>query len=134
MKKNENLKRMSKRQMNEMALEAATKTKDHFYYDYEYPLVINKDLKIEEIFRLKEDEEEYNKNYNYYNEDDEESIQPSFENNNVIRIVFKNKEISQKEKQQFIMDINSELTLEEFEQKLLKCKDESDIEDLQEDC
>ena len=32
------------------------------------------------------------------------------------------------------MDINSELTLEEFEQKLLKCKDESDIEDLQEDC
>ena len=134
MKKNENLKRMSKRQMNEMALEAATKTKDHFYYDYEYPLVINKDLKIEEIFRLKEDEEEYNKNYNYYNEDDEESIQPSFENNNVIRIVFKNKEISQKEKQQFIMDINSELTLEEFEQKLLKCKEESDIEDLQEDC
>ena len=134
MKKNENLKRMSKRQMNEMALEAATKTKDHFYYDYEYPLVINKDLKIEEIFRLKEDEEEYNKNYNYYNEDDEESIQPSFENNNVIRIVFKNKEISQKEKQQFIMDINSELTLEEFEQKLLKCKYESDIEDLQEDC
>lgn len=134
MKKNENLKRMSKRQMNEMAVEAATKTKDHFYYDYEYPLVINKDLKIEEIFRLKEDEEEYNKNYNYYNEDDEESIQPSFENNNVIRIVFKNKEISQKEKQQFIMDINTELTLEEFEQKLLKCKDESDIEDLQEDC
>ena len=134
MKKNENLKRMSKRQMNEMALEAATKTKDHFYYDYEYPLVINKDLKIEEIFRLKEDEEEYNKNYNYYNEDDEESIQPSFENNNVIRIVFKNKEISQKEKQQFIMDINSELTLEEFEQKLLKCKEESDIEDLKKKC
>ena len=134
MKKHENLKRMSKRQMNEMALEAATKTKDHFYYDYEYPLVINKDLKIEEIFRLKEDEEEYNKNYNYYNEDDEESIQPSFENNNVIRIVFKNKEKSQKKQQQFIMDINSELTLEEFEQKLLKCKYESDIEDLQEDC
>lgn len=133
MKKNENLKRMSKRQMNEMALEAATKTEEHIYYDYEYPLIINKDLKIEEIFRLKEDEE-YNENYNYYNEDDEESIQPSFENNNVIRIVFKNKEISQKEKQQFIMDINSELTLEEFEQKLLKCKYESDIEDLQEDC
>lgn len=132
MKKNENLKRMSKRQMNEMALEAATKTEEHIYYDYEYPLVINKDLKIEEIFRLKEDEEEYNKNYNYYNEDDEDSIQPSFENNNVIRIVFKNKEKSQKE--QFIMDINSELTLEEFEQKLLKCKYESDIEDLQEDC
>lgn len=132
MKKNENLKRMSKRQMNEMALEAATKTEEHIYYDYEYPLIINKDLKIEEIFRLKEDEEEYNKNYNYYNEDDEESIQPSFENNNVIRIVFKNKEKSQKE--QFIMDINSELTLEEFEQKLLKCKYESDIEDLQEDC
>ena len=132
MKKNENLKRMTKSQRNEMAVEAATKTKDHFYYDYEYPLVINKDLKIEEIFRLKEDEE-YNENYNYYNEDDEESIQPSFENNNVIRIVFKNKEISQKEKQQFIMDINSELTLEEFEQKLLKCEDESDIEDL-EDC
>ncbi len=132
MKKNENLKRMTKSQRNEMAVEAATKTKDHFYYDYEYPLVINKDLKIEEIFRLKEDEEEYNKNYNYYNEDDEDSIQPSFENNNVIRIVFKNKEKSQKE--QFIMDINSELTLEEFEQKLLKCKYESDIEDLQEDC
>lgn len=132
MKKNENLKRMSKRQMNEMALEAATKTEEHIYYDYEYPLIINKDLKIEEIFRLKEDEEEYNKNYNYYNEDDEDSIQPSFENNNVIRIVFKNKEKSQKE--QFIMDINSELTLEEFEQKLLKCKYESDIEDLQEDC
>lgn len=132
MKKNEDLKRMTKSQRNEMAVEAATKTKDHFYYDYEYPLVINKDLKIEEIFRLKEDEEEYNKNYNYYNEDDEESIQPSFENNNVIRIVFKNKEKSQKE--QFIMDINSELTLEEFEQKLLKCKYESDIEDLQEDC
>lgn len=132
MKKNENLKRMTKSQRNEMAVEAATKTKDHFYYDYEYPLVINKDLKIEEIFRLKEDEE-YNENYNYYNEDDEESIQPSFENNNVIRIVFKNKEKSQK-KQQFIMDINTELTLEEFEQKLLKCKDESDIEDLQEDC
>lgn len=134
MKKNENLKRMTKSQRNEMAVEAATKTEDHIYYDYEYPLVINKDLKIEEIFRLKEDEEEYNENYNYYNEDDEDSIQPSFENNNVIRIVFKNKEISQKEKQQFIMDINSELTLEEFEQKLLKCKDESDIEDLQEDC
>lgn len=134
MKKNENLKRMSKRQMNEMALEAATKTEEHIYYDYEYPLIINKDLKIEEIFRLKEDEEEYNKNYNYYNEDDEESIQPSFENNNVIRIVFKNKEKSQKKQQQFIMDINSELTLEEFEQKLLKCKEESDIEDLQEDC
>ena len=133
MKKNENLKRMTKSQRNEMALEAATKTEEHIYYDYEYPLVINKDLKIEEIFRLKEDEEEYNKNYNYYNEDDEESIQPSFENNNVIRIVFKNKEKSQK-KQQFIMDINTELTLEEFEQKLLKCKDESDIEDLQEDC
>ncbi len=134
MKKNENLKRMTKSQRNEMALEAATKTEEHIYYDYEYPLVINKDLKIEEIFRLKEDEEEYNKNYNYYNEDDEESIQPSFENNNVIRIVFKNKEKSQKKQQQFIMDINSELTLEEFEQKLLKCKDESDIEDLQEDC
>ena len=83
MKKNENLKRMTKSQRNEMAVEAATKTKD--------------------------------------------------QNNNVIRIVFKNKEKSQK-KQQFIMDINSELTLEEFEQKLLKCKDESDIEDLQEDC
>ena len=134
MKKNENLKRMTKSQRNEMAVEAATKTEDHIYYDYEYPLVINKDLKIEEIFRLKEDEEEYNENYNYYNEDDEESIQPSFENNNVIRIVFKNKEKSQKKQQQFIMDINSELTLEEFEQKLLKCKDESDIEDLQEDC
>ena len=45
MKKNENLKRMSKRQMNEMALEAATKTEEHIYYDYEYPLVINKDRK-----------------------------------------------------------------------------------------
>lgn len=133
MKKNEDLKRMTKSQRNEMAVEAATKTEEHIYYDYEYPLVINKDLKIEEIFRLKEDEEEYNKNYNYYNEDDEESIQPSFENNNVIRIVFKNKEKSQKKQQQFIMDINSELTLEEFEQKLLKCKNESDIEDL-EDC
>ena len=99
MKKNENLKRMTKSQRNEMAVEAATKTEDHIYYDYEYPLVINKDLKIEEIFRLKEDEEEYNENYNYnyYNEDDEESIQPSFENNNVIRIVFKNKEKSPKE-------------------------------------
>lgn len=134
MKKNENLKRMTKSQRNEMAVEAATKTEDHIYYDYEYPLVINKDLKIEEIYLLKEYEEEYNENYNYYNEDDEDSIQPSFKNDNVIRIIFKNKEKSQNEKQQFIMDINSELTLEEFEQKLLKCKDESDIEDLQEDC
>lgn len=119
------LERKSKKRQNIEAVNAATKYEDHFYYEYDKPLVINEKCKILEIFVKDDEDEEYS----------------SFNDEKTVRIVFKDKDEDEKMKRDYIMrdrvpytmDIRTNLSLFDFEDELIKCESEEDIEDLQQD-
>lgn len=115
------LERMSKERQNVEAVNAATKNEDHFYYEFDKPLVINDKCKILEIFVREEEEEEYS----------------SFNDEKTVRIIFKEKDEEIKRSNYIIgnrvpytMDIRTNLSLFDFEDELIKCESEEDIEDL----
>lgn len=115
------LERKSKERQNVEAVNAATKYEDHFYYEFSKPLVINDKCKILEIFIREDEEEEYS----------------PFNDEKTVRIIFKEKDEEIKRSNYIIgnrvpytMDIRTNLSLFDFEDELIKCESEEDIEDL----
>lgn len=109
----EKLKGMTtKGEQNEVAKRLAKRDDNGIFYTEENPLVINDNTKILEI--VKKDVEN-------------ESL---LDSEREIRIVFKD-ENGSKSKEPYTKDVNTMMSLEEFEEEVSKCSDEDEIDDLQ---
>lgn len=111
-----------KKRQNKVAMQSATRDEEHIYYEPKYPLVINEENKVVELYVIRDEE-------------DEEMT--SLNKEKTIRIVFKDKDecenlTSNSEKVPYVIDIHTYMSLEEFEKALSKCNDEEEIEDLNE--
>ena len=100
MKKNLSL----KREQNRLASENAIKDEECYFYDKEYPLVINTQLKQMTSFN---------------------SLMPR-----TVRIEF-SETVDNMKNQPFVIDLYTSLSLEELEKRLKICKNERDIEDIE---
>ena len=114
MKKNLSL----KREQNRLASENAIKDEECYFYDKEYPLVINAQLKIEKIYVIGDEEEE--KQMTSF-----ASLMPR-----TVRIEF-SETVDNMKNQPFVIDLYTSLSLEELEKRLKRCKNERDIEDIE---
>ncbi len=109
---------MLKREKNKFASQYVLKGEDCFSYDDEYPLIVNNQIKIKKIYVIKDGEEE--KEMTSF-----KSLMPR-----MVRIEFVENDESMKN-QPFIMDLYTNLNLEELEKRLKRCKTERDIEDIE---
>lgn len=103
----------SKEEQNEVAMYLAVRNSDHIWYDPAQLLVINNKNLVEELQVIKDEDLEYL-------------------DQRIIRVVFSdrvNNEMAE-EKAKYTLDITTSLSLRKFEEKLLKCNSEEDIEDL----
>lgn len=107
-----------KREQNRLASENAIKDDECYFYDKEYPLVINTQLKIEKIYVIGDEEEE--KQMTSFN-----SLMPR-----TVRIEF-SETVDNMKNQPFVIDLYTSLSLEELEKRLKRCKNERDIEDIE---
>lgn len=119
------LKGMSKERQNEIAVNMSVKDADHIYYDFNNPLVINSESKVMEIFVLRDEENE-----------EVESVVTSLDVPKTVRIVFKDECPKYTEQRDtgdptaYTMDIITTMSLEEFQDRLVLCDNDSDIEDI----
>lgn len=125
------IKKALKEEQNQKAIELAFRNEESIIYDSNYPLVINKDIKIKSIQRMNEVGTNYlvDEDGNYY---EEESCECTRE----VKISFvddENELYSNGEKIDFELYISTDLSLDELEKELEKCEDYTDIELLTED-
>jgi len=119
------LKGVSKDRQNEIAVNMSVKNTDHIYYDINYPLVINSESKVMEIFVLEDEENE-----------EVNVMVTTLDVPKTIRVVFKDECPKYSEQREsgdatpYTVDIRTTMSLEEFQDRLVLCNDESDIEDI----
>lgn len=103
----------SKKEQNEVARYLAVRSSDRILYDPKQLLVIDDNNLVEELQVL----------------EDEDLVYGDMK---IVRVVFSDRVNSDtaSEKAKFTMDIITSLTLSQFERKLAKCNNESEIEDL----
>ena len=106
-----------KREQNNLASQNAIKDEECYFYDEEYPLVINPQIKIEKIYVKKEEGEEEPKT-------SFKSLMPR-----TVRLEFVEKDEAMKNRP-FVMDLYTSLSLEDLEKRLKRCKTEQEIEDI----
>lgn len=106
-----------KREKNKLASQYAVREENCIYYDEKYPLIVNDQIKIEKIYVKKEELENVQTSFN--------SLMPR-----MVRIEFLENDIAMK-KLPFIMDLYTNLSLQQLEKRLIKCKNEQDIEDIE---
>lgn len=116
---------VSKDRQNEIAVNMSVKNNDHIYYDFNNPLVINSESKVMEIFVLEDEEDE-----------EVNIIVTTLDVPKTIRIVFKDECPRYTEQRisgdptPYTLDIRTTMSLEEFQDRLVLCNDDSDIEDI----
>ncbi len=106
-----------KQEQNELAIVLAQRDEDCILYEDNNPLVINKNCKITKI-EVKDEEYDRNNEKDVkieFQEDEEKSTLDEYKS----------------EKTPYTMDIHTFLSLDEFEERLSKCNDLSEIEDLE---
>lgn len=119
------LKGVSKYRQNEIAVNMSVKDADHIYYDFNNPLVINSESKIMEIFVLNDEENE-----------EVENVVTSLDVPKTVRIVFKDEcpkyteQRGSEDPTAYTMDIITTMSIEEFQDRLVLCNNDSDIEDI----
>ncbi len=120
---------MTKKSQNEIAISNSVKEDNHIYFDYKTPLVINDNLKVMELFVLRDED--------FDEENDElEGYASSFDTLKKVRIVFQDEskkyieDRTDEDKMPYITDIFVILSLDELVERLSQCTDESDIEDI----
>ncbi len=120
---------MTKKSQNEIAISSSVKEDNHIYFDYKTPLVINDNLKVMELFVLRDEDFDEEK-------EELESYTSSFDTLKKVRIVFQDEnkkyieDRSDEEKMPYITDIFVIISLDELVERLAQCTDESDIEDI----
>lgn len=103
----------SKKEQNEVAMYLAVRSSNHIWYDSKQLLVIDDTNLVEELQVIEDEDLEYS-------------------GMKIVRVVFSdrvNNEMAD-EKAKFTMDITTSLSLSQFEKKLAKCNNESEVEDL----
>lgn len=119
-----------KKRLNDVAMELAIRDEDRIVYDEKYPLIINSELRIIEMYRRSDEEEKFEKNkmdsilnnYDYDEYNDDFLVKTSM---NEYRLVF---EKNENESDNYIMDVGTYLSLDELEERLTKCENDQDIE------
>jgi hypothetical protein len=103
----------SKKEQNEVARYLAVRSSDRILYDPKQLLVIDENNLVEELQVIEDEDLEYG-------------------DMKIVRVVFSDRvnDESADEKAKFTMDITTSLTLSQFERKLAKCNNESEVEDL----
>ncbi len=120
---------MTKKSQNEIAISNSVKEDNHIYFDYKTPLVINNNLKVMELFVLRDEDFDEEK-------EELECCTSSFDTLKKVRIVFQDEnkkyieDRSDEEKMPYITDIFVIISLDELVERLAQCTDESDIEDI----
>lgn len=107
----------NKEEQNELAIVLAQRDDDCIVYEDDHPLVISNDCKIVKI-EIKDEEydrEEEKDVIIEFQEDEEKSALDDYKS----------------EKTPFTMSIHTFMSLDDFEQELIKCNDLSEIEDLE---
>lgn len=130
---------VSKTRQNQIAVDMSVRDDEHIYYDYKNPLVVNSELKITEIFVVKD--EEVDNLIELEDEDTEEvfGLESRFDTQKRVRIVFRDEcpkyleNRSSADKTPYMIDITVAESLEEVEQRIMQCDDESDIEDIEDE-
>lgn len=106
-----------KEEQNELAMVLAQRDDDCILYEDEHPLVISNDCKIVKL-EIKDEE---------YDRENEKDVMIEFEESEEKTALDSYKS----EKTPFTMSIHTFLSLDDFEQELIKCNELSEIEDLE---
>ena len=106
-----------KEEQNELAMVLAQRDDDFILYEDEHPLVISNDCKIVKL-EIKDEE---------YDRENEKDVMIEFEESEEKTALDSYKS----EKTPFTMSIHTFLSLDDFEQELIKCNELSEIEDLE---
>lgn len=120
---------MTKKSQNEIAISNSVKEDNHIYFDYKTPLVINDNLKVTELFVLRDED---------FDEENDElgGVTSSFDTLKKVRIVFQDEspkyieDRTDEDKTPYVTDIFVIISLDELVERLAECDDESDFEDI----